>query len=52
MENRSGQLSNALELCILGLDLFDCAGLDYNSFAEKAYDEFSVDSSDSDDGMI
>ena len=50
MENRSGQLSNALELCILGLDLFDCAGLDYNSFAEKAYDEFSVDSSDSDDG--
>ena len=50
MENRSGQLSNALELCILGLDLFDCASLDYNSFADEAYDEFSVDSRDLDGG--
>jgi hypothetical protein len=42
MEHRSGQLSNALELCVLGLDLFDNTNIDFDSLSDKAYDDFSV----------
>ena len=41
MENRSGQLSNALELCVLGLDLFDNSDVNFDTLSDKIYEAFS-----------